>query len=182
MSSRSEDPFRFIVVGGGSAGCTLAYRLSQLTGARILLLESGRRGNPLLTRMPVGALWTVNNPHYDWRYDMDPDSSRDGRVQRCHSGRVLGGGSSINGMIHARGPAADFDAWEAAGARGWAYADVLPHFCRAETRRNGDPAFRGSSGPLSIEEPRSIHETTHRFLTAAQEIGLAINGDYNGRR
>jgi choline dehydrogenase len=175
-----EDTFRFIVVGGGSAGCALAYRLSNLTGARILLLEAGPVDAGLLTRVPVGNLWMVDNPRYDWRYEMEPDPSRDGFVQRCHSGRILGGGSSINGMIHARGAPSDFDAWDAAGATGWSYGDVLPYFCRAESRHGGNPAFRGLSGPLSIEDPRSIHPATHHFLTAAQEFGLALAEDYNG--
>lgn len=168
------------MVGGGSAGCALAYRLSHFTGDRILLLEAGGGDFGMLTRVPIGSLWMVDNPLYDWRYDMDPDPSRDGLVQRCHSGRVLGGGSSINGMIHARGAPADFDAWQAAGAAGWGHADVLPYFRRAETRRHGDPAWRGLTGPLSVEDPRSIHPTTLRFLAAARETGLAAAPDYNG--
>jgi choline dehydrogenase len=175
-----ERPYRFIVVGGGSAGCALAYRLSSLTGDRILLLEAGRPGGGILTRIPIGTLWTVDNPRYDWCYDMEPDPSRDGFVQRCHAGCVLGGGSSINGMIHARGAPADFDAWHAVGATGWRYPEVLPYFRRAETRRNGDPTFRGLSGPLTIEDPRSVHPTTHRFLAAAAQAGLAPTEDYNG--
>ncbi len=175
-----EESFRFMVVGGGSAGCTLAYRLSNLTGARILLLEAGGAGRGLLTYVPVGNLWTVNNPRYDWRYDMEPDPSRDGVVQRCHAGRLLGGGSAINGMIHARGAPADFDAWAAAGAKGWSYAEVLPYFRRAETRQGGDPAVRGLTGPMSIEDPRSVHPLTHRFVDAAREMGLPLAEDYNG--
>ncbi len=133
----------------------------------------------LLTRVPVGNLWMVDNPRYDWRYDMEPDPGRDGHIQRCHSGRVLGGGSSINGMIHARGAPADFDDWAAAGAKGWSYGEVLPYFCRAESRQGGNPAFRGLSGPLAVEDPRSVHASTHRFLAAAREIGMPAVDDYN---
>jgi choline dehydrogenase len=174
------DEWDFIVVGGGSAGCALSARLSQRTGARILLLEAGPRDRWPAMRVPAAALWTVDDPAYDWRYDMEPDASRDGRVQRCHSGRVLGGGSSINGMIHTRGAPDDFDAWARAGATGWSYAEVLPYFRRAETRRGGDPAWRGDSGPLHVEDPRSVHGTTERFLIAAREIGLPSAVDYNG--
>jgi choline dehydrogenase len=169
-----------VVVGGGSAGCTLAYRLSQLTGRRILLLEAGPRDDWPATRVPAAVLWTVGNPRYDWCYDMEPDASRDGAIQRCHAGRVLGGGSSINGMIYTRGAPEDFDDWQRGGAPGWGHADVLPFFRRAETRVGGDPAYRGSSGPLTVEDPRSIHPTTGHFLAAAREIGLPLAADYNG--
>jgi choline dehydrogenase len=170
----------FIVVGGGSAGCALGFRLSQRTGARILLLEAGPRDRWPAMRVPAAALWTVDNPAYDWRYDMEPDASRDGRVQRCHSGRVLGGGSSINGMIYTRGAPEDFDSWARAGATGWAYSDVLPYFRRAETRRGGDALYRGASGPLHVEDPRSVHGTTERFLAATRELGMPSAIDYNG--
>jgi choline dehydrogenase len=178
--SISHEEWDHIVVGGGSAGCALAYRLSHLTGARILLLEAGGNDNSPLIRVPAAALWTVGNPEFDWNYDTDPDPSRDGAIQRCHSGRVLGGGSSINGMIYTRGAPQDFDAWDAGGATGWSYADVLPYFQRAETRVDGNPAFRGKSGPLSVEDPRDIHPTTKYFLAAAQEFGMKLAEDYNG--
>jgi choline dehydrogenase len=174
-----EESWDHIIVGGGSAGCALAARLSQRGGARILLLEAGPPDSGLGFRVPAAVLWTVDNPRYDWCYDFDPDPSRDGRVQRGHAGRVLGGGSSINGMIYARGAAADFDDWAAAGATGWGYRDVLPFFQAAETRVGGDPAYRGQSGPLHIEDPRSIHPTTQRFLAAAAEVGIPRVADYN---
>lgn len=177
---KPERDWDHIVVGGGSAGCALAYRLSHLTGARILLLEAGGKDSSPLIRVPAAALWTVGNPEFDWNYDTDPDPSRDGAVQRCHSGRVLGGGSSINGMIYTRGAPQDFDQWETGGATGWSYAEVLPYFQRAETRAGGNPDFRGQSGPLSVEDLRDIHPTTRHFLAAAQEFGIPMANDYNG--
>lgn len=170
-----------IVIGGGSAGCVLAHRLSERTGARILLIEAGPTDRSPLFRVPAATLWVAGNPRYDWRYMSEPDPSRDGRRELCHSGKVLGGGSSINGMIYARGAAQDFDDWALAGATGWGYADVLPYFQRAERRAGGGP-LRGHDGPLAVEDPRDIHPTTRRFLAAARAVGIRDAQDYNGAR
>ena len=172
--------FDYIVIGGGSAGCVLAKRLSDEPDVRVLLLEAGGRDVHPYFRVPVGVKRIGKK--YNWRYEAEPDASRGGIVDHWAAGRVTGGGSSINAMVWVRGSPTDFDGWVAQGCRGWGYEDVLPYFIRAETFHGaGDSGYRGRSGPLSVSPAAVDHELTDAFMAACVEFGVSHNEDYNGR-
>ncbi|MFE9327612.1 GMC family oxidoreductase [Nocardia sp. NPDC052278] len=169
----------YIVVGAGSAGCVLSDRLSEVPNNRVLTIEAG----PLVTfnarvRLPVGLYRMPKK--FDWRYVGQPDPSIGGRADIWSGGRATGGGSTVNGMIWVRGSAADYEAWEKAGATGWGYRDVLPYFRRAETYEGAANAFRGKSGPQYVSKSRVRHALNEAFISAATQAGHRFNDDYNG--
>ena len=170
----------YIIVGAGSAGCVLANRLSADPSIRVLLLESGARDRSPYIHVPAALIKTVGNPRFDWRLLAEPDASRHGKVDLWPAGRVLGGSSSINGMLFVRGARADFDDWAAQRNDGWSFDDLLPHFKRLETSEVGDSAFRGRDGPMHVSRLRTTHRLGPVFLDAAREHGIVINPDYNG--
>ena len=172
----------FVIVGGGSAGCTLAARLSELEDARVLLLESGPPDHDASIHVPAGFYRVVGGP-LTWGYDTAPLVRADGRRMVYPQARVLGGGSSINAMVYARGNAADYDAWEREeGCAGWSYANVLPYFRRAEDNERYANGFHGVGGPLGVSDQISPHYLTKAFVRAAQEAGIPYNPDFNGAR
>lgn len=177
---RKRDGWDYVIVGGGSAGCVLANRLSEDRTTRVLLLEAGGRDwNPLF-RIPVGTM-KIGGKH-DWQVSAEPDPSRNGKIDRWAAGKVLGGGSSVNAMFWARGNRGDFDRWAADGCEGWGFDDVLPYFRRAESFDAGADASRGGDGPQHVSRLRVAHPMTERFVEAAEQAGHARNPDYNGAR
>jgi choline dehydrogenase-like flavoprotein len=169
----------YVVVGAGSAGCVVTDRLSE-DGAEVVLLEAGPRDWHPMIHVPAGALHLRANPLVNWNYYTEEESNIGGRSLHWPRGRVLGGTSSINGMLYVRGNPADYDGWAQMGCRGWSYADVLPFFKKSENFAAGDPEYRGRGGPLPVEDYRTILPLTHRFVEAAQQAGFKLTGDYNG--
>jgi choline dehydrogenase len=169
----------YVIVGAGSAGCVVADRLSE-DGANVVLLEAGPSDWHPMIHIPAGALHLRANPLVNWNYYAEPSETVGNRSLHWPRGRVLGGTSSINGMLYVRGNPADYDGWAQMGCRGWSYTDVLPFFKKSERYAPGDPEYRGKRGPLLVEDYRTILPLTHRFVEAAQQAGFAMTRDYNG--
>ncbi len=171
--------FDYIIAGGGSAGCVLANRLSANPRHRVLLLEAGGRDNYIWIKVPVGYLYCIGNPRTDWCWSTQPESGLNNRTLKYPRGRVLGGCSSINGMIYMRGQAADYDGWRDAGNIGWGWDDVLPYFTRAEDHYSGAGEFHGSGGEIRIERQRLRWDILDAFQDAAAEYGIPKVADFN---
>ena len=173
----------YVVVGAGSAGCAIAYRLAQ-AGKSVIVVEHGGTDWGPFINMPAALSYPMNMSRYDWSYVTEPEPHMGGRIMACPRGKVLGGSSSINGMIYVRGHAHDFDTWAEMGADGWAYADVLPYFKRAENWHGdaGDPAFRGHDGPLHITRGPRKNPLFDAFIQAGANAGYGATDDYNGQR
>ena len=175
----AEERFDYIVVGAGSAGSVLANRLSADPATRVLLLEAGRPSHPW-QHIPIGFARLIDHPAANWLYSSEPEESTGGRRIPVPRGRLLGGSSSINGMVFVRGQAEDFDGWAQLGNRGWSYREVLPVFRRMESYAGGEDEFRGRDGPLKVTDPKEGGPLYDAIIGAGQEIGLPYNVDYNG--
>jgi choline dehydrogenase len=172
----------YVVVGAGSAGCVVAARLSE-TGASVILLEAGPKDSLLWIHIPAGTLKLLYNPVVNWNYTAEGGEGSNGRRIHWPRGKTLGGSSSINGMLYVRGNPADFDGWAQMGCRGWSFDDVLPYFRKSETYKQGvDSEYRGSEGPLKVEDYRTILPLTHKFIEAAQQAGYKFSKDLNARQ
>ena len=182
MSAAEAD---YVIVGAGSAGCALAYRLSE-AGASVLVVEYGGSDAGPLIQMPGALSFPMNMKRYDWGYRSEPEPHLGGRRLACPRGKVIGGSSSINGMVYVRGHAKDFDTWEAMGASGWSYADVLPYYKRMETwdpaGHGGDASWRGSDGPLHVTRGKRDNPLVQAFVQAGWQAGYQLTDDYNGRQ
>ncbi|MGC6484827.1 MAG: choline dehydrogenase [Candidatus Puniceispirillales bacterium] len=172
----------FIIIGSGSAGSALAYRLSEDGRNRVLVLEFGGSDAGPFIQMPAALSYPMNMKTYDWGYLAEPEESLGGRRLVCPRGKVIGGSSSINGMIFVRGQAGDYAHWEESGARGWGYADVLPYFRRMETSHGGEEGYRGTDGPLHVTRGKRDNPLHTAFVEAASEAGYHATVDYNGHR
>jgi choline dehydrogenase len=176
---RRVQEFDYIIVGGGTAGCVLANRLSADPNVSVLLLEAGGKDDYFWIRVPVGYLYTIGNPRTDWCYVTEPDPGLNGRTIGYARGKVLGGCSSINAMIYMRGQKADYDHWAALGNRGWSWDDVLPVFKRSEDYQHGGDEFHGAGGELRVEERRVTWEILDAWRDAAEQCGIPKIAEFN---
>lgn len=173
--------FDYIIVGGGTAGCILANRLTESGKHKVLMLEAGGDAKSMWVNIPAGFTKLLTNPKFNWRFQTEPEPNTNGRVISVPRGKGLGGSTLINGMIYARGQPEDYDRWEAAGARGWGFKDVEPYFKKLEQYLPGDDR-RGRSGPMKLEQVHERFPISDAFLKAAREDGHEYNDDYNAGR
>ncbi|WP_341368795.1 choline dehydrogenase [Yoonia sp. BS5-3] len=175
----------YVIIGAGSAGCAMAYRLAE-AGKQVLVIEYGGSDRGPFIQMPAALSYPMNMKRYDWGLKTEPEPHLDGRQLVTPRGKVIGGSSSINGMIYVRGHARDFDHWAEMGAQGWSYADVLPYFKRMEHWHDGghggNPDWRGNDGPLHVTRGPRTNPLTRAFVAAGAEAGYPITGDYNGEQ
>lgn len=175
----------YVIVGAGSAGCAIAYRLAE-AGKKVIVVEFGGTDAGPFIQMPGALSYPMNMKRYDWGFESEPEPHLGGRRLATPRGKVLGGSSSINGMVYVRGHARDFDTWEEMGAQGWAYADVLPYYKRLETwhenGHGGDADWRGKSGPLHVSRGKRDNPLTRAFVEAGVQAGYEATDDYNGEK
>jgi len=177
-----NETFDYIIIGAGSAGCVLANRLSEDAGASVLALEYGGSDNSIYIQMPTALSIPMNTERFAWQFYTDPEPGLGGRRLHCPRGKVLGGSSSINGMVYARGHAHDFDQWARAGAAGWDYRHCLPYFRKADDWKFGADAYRKRGGPLSVNNGNDMKNPLYRaFIEAGAQAGYLRTDDYNGR-
>jgi choline dehydrogenase len=174
------DSFDFIVVGAGSAGCVLANRLTASGRHRVLLLEAGGHDRHIWIHIPLGYGKLFSDRKVNWLYTSEPEPELDNRQIIQPRGKVLGGSSSINGLLYIRGQPADFDHWRQLGNSGWSFEDVLPYFRRAEDQQRGEDALHGVGGPLAVSDVCEPHPLCEAFIAAAQQAGFPRNDDFNG--
>ncbi len=172
----------FVIIGSGSAGSAMAYRLSEDGRHSVIVIEYGVPDVGPLIQMPAALSFPMNMATYDWGFSTEPEEHLGGRSLVTPRGKVLGGSSSINGMVYVRGHARDFDHWSESGAQGWAYADVLPYFKRMENSHGGQEGWRGSDGPLHIQRGRRDNPLFQAFIEAGREAGFELTQDYNGEK
>src|SRR5215469_4333836 len=174
------DSFDYVVVGAGSAGCVLADRLTASGRHRVLLLEAGGHDRNVWIHIPLGYGKLFSNSKVNWLYSSEPEAELNNRQIIQPRGKVLGGSSSINGLLYIRGQPADFDHWRQLGNSGWSFEDVLPYFRRAEDQARGEDALHGVGGPLAVSDVCEPHPLCEAFIAAAQQAGFPRNDDFNG--
>jgi choline dehydrogenase/4-pyridoxate dehydrogenase len=175
-----RESYSYVIVGAGSAGCTLAHRLTEDADATVLLLEAGGWDRDPLLHVPLAWGWMLLHRMHDWQYFAEPEASMDGRAIECARGKVIGGSSSINAMAYVRGHRGDYERWAASGLDAWSYAHVLPYFRRQESWQDGASAFRGGDGPLTTVRTRFHDPVVDAFTAAGVAAGYPVIDDYNG--
>ncbi len=181
MAKTAVETFDYIVVGSGSAGSVMAYRLSE-AGHTVLVLEFGGTDRGPLIQMPSALSIPMNMKRYNWGFETEPEPHLGGRRLATPRGKVVGGSSSINGMVYVRGHARDFDTWEEMGAAGWAYKHVLPYFKRMESAHGGEEGWRGLDGPMHVKRGTRLNPLYQAFIDAGRQAGYPVTADYNGRQ
>ena len=177
----SDSKFDYIIVGGGSAGCVLANRLSEKSDTRVCLLEAGPSCKSLVVSVPGAFAYFMFSKKYNWMFNSEPrDDIRNGQPVFCPQGKGLGGGSAINAMIYIRGHRCDYDHWASLGNRGWGFDDLLPYFRQNECNERGGDDYHGDSGPLYVSDCRNYYPINESFLKAAEEAGYPATDDFNG--
>lgn len=179
MGEKHVGSFDYVIVGAGSAGCVLANRLSADPDISVLLLEAGGKDNYHWIHIPVGYLYTMNNPRTDWCFSTEAEEGLNGRALNYPRGKVLGGCSSINGMIYMRGQARDYDQWRQMGNTGWGWDDVLPCFTRSEDHFQGADAMHGAGGEWRVDQQRLSWEILDNWILAAEQCGIPKTDDFN---
>ena len=172
--------FDFIIIGSGSAGSVMAHRLSEDGKNTVLVLEFGGSDRGPFIQMPSALSYPMNMASYNWGFETEPEPHLGGRRLATPRGKVMGGSSSINGMVYVRGHARDFDAWEEMGAKGWGYRHVLPYFKRLENSHGGQEGWRGTDGPMHVKRGRRLNPLYQAFVDAGREAGYPVTPDYNG--
>ncbi|WP_230390513.1 choline dehydrogenase [Reinekea sp. G2M2-21] len=173
--------YDYIIVGAGSAGCVLANRLSEDSENKVLLVETGGSDKSIFIQMPTALSIPMNTKKYAWQFETEPEPYLDNRKMHCPRGKVLGGSSSINGMVYVRGHAQDFDQWAEQGANGWDYQHCLPYFKKAESWAFGGDDYRGAQGPLGVNNGNQMKNPLYKaFIEAGQQAGYEFTKDYNG--
>eukprot|EP01132_Coremiostelium_polycephalum_P010607 gene10607-12997_t len=172
----------FVIIGSGSAGSAMAYRLSEDGKHSVIVIEFGGTDMGPFIQMPAALSFPMNMSTYDWGFSSEPEPHLGGRTLVTPRGKVIGGSSSINGMVYVRGHAYDFDHWAESGAAGWSYADVLPYFKRMEHSHGGEAGWRGTDGPLHVQRGRRDNPLFHAFVDAGRQAGFEVTEDYNGAK
>lgn len=172
--------YDYVIVGAGSAGCVLANRLSANPNNQVLLLEAGPEDRNFWLSIPLGYGKSLTNPDINWCFESEPEVHANGKRDYLPRGKVLGGTSSINGLVYMRGHRSDYDTWAQMGCHGWSYDDVLPYFRKAETNQRGESDFHGASGPLHVSDNPELTPVSKALIEGGKEVGLQFNEDFNG--
>ena len=180
MGECAVEEFDYVVVGGGSAGCVVASRLSEDTRNTVCLLEAGGAGDNWVVKAPIGLAIMVPSKTNNWAFETVPQAGLNGRKGYQPRGKALGGSSAINAMVYIRGHRSDYDGWAALGNSGWAYDDVLPYFKKSENNEVVEDAFHGTGGPLNVASIRTSNPFQEYFLEAGRQLQLPMSSDFNG--